>query len=79
MTAASELALSLAFFIFISVSHYLIIITINYKKHIDLLVMPIVDRDRVKGQSKLSGKEPVCQCRRCGFDSWIGKILCRRK
>ena len=29
----------------------------------------------------LSGKEPACQCRRhkkCGFDSWVGKILWRR-
>ena len=26
-----------------------------------------------------SGKEPACQCRRCRFDPWIGKILCRRK
>ena len=28
-----------------------------------------------------SGKEPICQCRRHkrrGFDSWIGKIPCRR-
>ena len=22
----------------------------------------------------ISGKEPACQCRRCGFDHWIGKI-----
>ena len=30
----------------------------------------------------LSGKEPVCQCRRCkrrGFDPWIRKIPWRRK
>ena len=28
-----------------------------------------------------SGKEPVCQCRRCkrlGFDPWVGKIFWRR-
>ena len=25
-----------------------------------------------------SGKEPTCQCRRCGFDPWVGKIPCRR-
>ena len=28
------------------------------------------------------GKEPTCQCRRlkrCGFDSWVGKIPLRRK
>ena len=24
------------------------------------------------------GKEPACQCRRCGFDSWVGKIPWRR-
>ena len=27
----------------------------------------------------LSGKESVCQCRRLGFDSWVGKILWKRK
>ena len=26
-----------------------------------------------------SGKESVCQCRRCGFDPWVGKIPWRRK
>ena len=26
-----------------------------------------------------SGKESACQCRRCGFSPWIGKILWRRK
>ena len=27
----------------------------------------------------LSGKESACQCRRCGFGPWVGKILLRRK
>ena len=27
----------------------------------------------------LSGKESACQCRRLGFDPWVGKILWRRK
>ena len=27
----------------------------------------------------LSGKESACQSRRCGFDSWVGKIPWRRK
>ena len=27
----------------------------------------------------LSGKEPTCQCRRCGFDPWIGKVPWKRK
>ena len=27
----------------------------------------------------LSGKEPACQCRRCGFDAWFRKIPWRRK
>ena len=27
----------------------------------------------------LSGKEPACQCRRHGFDPWIGKVPWRRK
>ena len=26
-----------------------------------------------------SGKEPVCQCRRCGFDPWVGSIPWSRK
>ena len=31
---------------------------------------------------RLSGKEPICQCRRCkiiGFSSWVGKVPWRRK
>ena len=27
----------------------------------------------------LSGKEPICQCRRCRLDPWVGKIPWRRK
>ena len=27
----------------------------------------------------LSGKRIHLQCRRCGFDPWVGKIICRRK
>ena len=27
----------------------------------------------------LSGKKSACQCRRHGFDSWVRKILWRRK
>ena len=27
----------------------------------------------------LSGKEPTCQCGRCGFDPWDGKTPWRRK
>ena len=27
----------------------------------------------------LSGKESACQCRRCKFDPWVGKISWRRK
>ena len=27
----------------------------------------------------LRGKESTCQCRRCGFDRWVGKIPWRRK
>ena len=27
----------------------------------------------------LSGKESTCQCRRCKFDPWVGKISWRRK
>ena len=27
----------------------------------------------------LSSKESTCQCRRCGFDAWVGKIPWRRK
>ena len=27
----------------------------------------------------LSGKESTCQCRRCGFEPWAGKLPWRRK
>ena len=27
----------------------------------------------------VSGKESTCQCRRCGFDPWVGKIPWRKK
>ena len=27
----------------------------------------------------MSGKESTCQCRRCRFDPWVGKIPWRRK
>ena len=27
----------------------------------------------------LSGKESTCQCRRCGFDPWVGEVPWRRK
>ena len=27
----------------------------------------------------LNGKESACQCRRCGFDPWVGKSLWRKK
>ena len=27
----------------------------------------------------LSGKESACQCRRCGFNPWVGKIPWRRQ
>ena len=27
----------------------------------------------------LSGRESACQCRRCRFDPWVGKIPWRRK
>ena len=27
----------------------------------------------------LSGKESACQCRRCGFNPWVGKMPWRRK
>jgi len=27
----------------------------------------------------VSVKESACQCRRCGFDPWVGKIPWRRK
>ena len=29
--------------------------------------------------SCLSGKESACQCKRCGFDPWVGKIPWSRK
>ena len=34
---------------------------------------------RLKLPMCLSGKESACQCKRCGFDPWVGKIPWRRK
>ena len=31
------------------------------------------------GFLRLSGKESTCQCRRCGFNPWVGKIPWRSK
>ena len=27
----------------------------------------------------LSGEESACQCRRCGFNAWVGKVPRRRE
>ena len=43
----------------------------------DSLIWEMV-RVRVGFPSGISGKEPACQCRRCGFDPWVGKIPWRR-
>ena len=43
----------------------------NTHKHTHTLDMVFLGR--------LSGKEPVCQCRRCGFNPWVRNILSRRK
>ena len=32
-----------------------------------------------KKKANLQPFESACQCRRCGFDPWVGKIPCRRK
>ena len=39
-----------------------------------LCVLYIVELPR-----QLSGKESTCQCRRCGFNPWVGKIPLKRK
>ena len=33
----------------------------------------------ILGKKVLSGKEFTCQCRRHGFDSWVGKIPWKKK
>ena len=37
------------------------------------------DTYKRRGFFGASGKEPICQCRRCWFDPWVRKILWRRK
>ena len=45
-----------------------------YNKRICLLICKSLD-----GLPRwLSDKEPACQCRRCGFSPWVGKIPWRR-
>ena len=40
----------------------------------------LVSNIEIKGLTWwLGDKEPACQCRRCGFDPWVGKIPWRRK
>ena len=34
---------------------------------------------KLKGPLMINGKEPVCQCKKCGFDPWAGKIPWRSK
>ena len=38
---------------------------------------PVFQKPRVQSLWR-SDKEPACQCRRCGFDLWVGKIPWRR-
>jgi len=39
-----------------------------------------IDKHDLRGfPSGSDGKESVCQCRRCMFDPWVGKIPWRRE
>ena len=39
-----------------------------------------INLDNLSGFSWwLNGKEPICQCKRHGFDPWVGKLPLRRK
>jgi len=35
--------------------------------------------NRLQPPRWLSGKESACQCRKYGFDSWVGKMPWKRK
>ena len=41
-------------------------------------VIKIHEFERDVTPRRRSSKEPACQCRRRGFDPWVGKIPCRR-
>ena len=50
----------------------------------EVLRIQIEDSDLVSTQKvrgflgDTNGKEPTCQCKRCSFDPWVGKMPCRR-
>ena len=42
-------------------------------------IFGIISQSKLRLPRWLSGKEPACQCRRWGFDPWVGKIPRRKK
>ena len=40
---------------------------------------PIVQMRKLRASWGLNGKESACQCRRCRYDPWLGKIPWRRR
>ena len=51
-------------------------LVVHSAQHLTLLYILI---SKMGLPSWLNGKEPPCQCRRHGFDPWVGKIPWRRK
>ena len=79
--AANILLLILVLMLFhIHFSHREITELPNFEKKVKFLVELQKKNKWILGLSLwLSDKESACQCRRYGFDSWVGKIPWRRK
>ena len=48
-----------------------------WNKHLQSFVVGVIVKRGFPGGA--GGKEPACQCRRPGFNPWVGKIPWRRK
>ena len=55
-------------------SFYSQLLTLQRKDYFKLVLLELTGLSRW-----LSGKESTFQCRKCGFDTWVGKIPWRRK
>ena len=50
-----------------------------FGKHHKILIIIITCLHPLWASMVAHGKESICQCRKCGFDPWIGKIPWRKK
>ena len=68
----------------LNIYYFFFIISTIFKKLAKAIIPTIIKIsgtiDLFRGLPRwLSGKESACQCRRCSFDPWVGKILWRRE